>query len=457
MDEQRAKLLEASLKGSVVGGWKVGDLKGNGKSAAVFLARKGNKRAALKIFDTELIKKFGSEIQLARIERELTLIGKHHPNMVKILGGGHDSAHDIHYIVMEFVDGPNMKECLQDIPPKNVPALLSQLASAAQFLETLDLVHRDIKPENIVLIEDHTKLILLDFGVVKPIGEPGVTDMEGLHPFVGTLQYSSPEFLLREEDNDRNGWRALTFYQIGGVLHDLIMRRSLFSEHAEPFAKLVNAVQEVVPQIQSSDIPSHFVELARSCLLKKPELRLQLVTWESFSTVPSDGLDSLKERVTNRTVLCQAEQETPAAPVPQAEMHVRDATTDFLKATVRLVGAKDKLFPPIKTISLPNKHTVKVRLTASTSHCLPHGLTILLGVRVLDGAARVISVNASAFSGEAAPGKPPTPVTVCEGPLDTDSMVTALENCLYAAVDVAQQTAAIGSVDLTTLAGDEKE
>jgi hypothetical protein len=69
--------------------------------------------------------------------------------------------------------------------------------------------------------------MVMDFGVIRPVGEPGITDGDQ-RPFIGTLQYSSPEFLFRTEADTPEGWRALTFYQLGAVLHDLIMRQRIF-------------------------------------------------------------------------------------------------------------------------------------------------------------------------------------------------------------------------------------
>jgi serine/threonine protein kinase len=75
------------------------------------------------------------------------------------------------------------------------------------------------------LLDEFKRLVLLDLGVLRPIAGSTLTDANGIQAFVGTLQYSSPEFLLRQEEESLDGWRSLTFYQIGGVLHDLIMRR----------------------------------------------------------------------------------------------------------------------------------------------------------------------------------------------------------------------------------------
>jgi len=86
----------------------------------------------------------------------------------------------------------------------------------------------------IILLDGLKRLVLLDFGVLRPIGKPGLTDGTGHRSFIGTLQYSSPEFLLRKEEDSLLGWRAVTIYQIGGVLHDLVIRRPLFADFADP-------------------------------------------------------------------------------------------------------------------------------------------------------------------------------------------------------------------------------
>jgi eukaryotic-like serine/threonine-protein kinase len=282
MDAVKASLLEQKLRGRLIECWRIEQLINFGKSAAVFRAVNGNMVAAIKIFDDELIDRYGDKTQLGRIERELNLIGKSHPNMVKILGGGIDKNTNNHYIVMEYISGPNLASCINDVPFPKIPLLIKQLASAARFLESSELVHRDIKPENIIVIEDYTKLILLDFGVLRPFGISDLTDGGDVLSFVGTLRYSSPEFLLRKEEDSIEGWRALTFYQISGVLHDLLMRKPLFEEATAPYARLVNAVQFEQPEIQNPLVHPKLIKLAQSCLIKDPKVRVKLVNWPDF-------------------------------------------------------------------------------------------------------------------------------------------------------------------------------
>ncbi|WP_131725678.1 hypothetical protein ACTTAL_06905 [Rhodobacter capsulatus] len=110
MDRVKALEIESKLKGQTLQQWQISSLINFGKSAAVFRGKNitDGGTVAIKIFDDELIEKYGDSAQLKRIDRELELIGKSHPNMVKILGGGFDSVTGNHFIVMEFLPGKNI-------------------------------------------------------------------------------------------------------------------------------------------------------------------------------------------------------------------------------------------------------------------------------------------------------------------------------------------------------------
>ena len=263
MDYHKAKQMAEELKGKIIGGWRVVRYKGSGKSATVFEATRGRKKGALKVFDPELVSKFGVKKQMERIFREVDLIGKHHPNLIDIYDGGQCPETGHIYIVMKLLQAPNLAESLALVPRQKIWSFVAGVASAAQFLETLEIAHRDIKPENIAVTETF-KPILLDLGVIRPIGLSRAPDYEHAKYFLGTLQYSSPEYLFRKEEDTVEGWRALTFYQIGAVLHDLIMRKPLFEEYKEPFSQLVMAVKETLPTIEASDVDSDLCSLAKS-------------------------------------------------------------------------------------------------------------------------------------------------------------------------------------------------
>jgi serine/threonine protein kinase len=175
MDSIVAKRIEKDVLGGEVGGWKISTLVNAGKSAVVFKAERGNEIAAVKILDPEIVERYGKDVQLGRIARELTLKGKYHPNLVKILDGGECPRTGYLFVAMEFVDSPNLGSSLSSFPRDRIWSLISQIASAARFLENLGLVHRDIKPDNILITSDFQRAILLDLGVLRPFGVTGLT------------------------------------------------------------------------------------------------------------------------------------------------------------------------------------------------------------------------------------------------------------------------------------------
>jgi eukaryotic-like serine/threonine-protein kinase len=446
VDPVKAKDLESKLRGHDVGGFSIESLIDHGKSAAVFRARGPGGFFAVKIFDDELIEKYGDRTQLKRIERELTLVGHDHPNLVKIHGGGVDPITSNHYIIMEYLDGPNLKKCLAHVPNEVVPRLVEQLASAARFLEGRNLAHRDIKPENIVLLDGCTRLKLLDMGVLRPIGEPGLTDNDAIRAFVGTLQYSSPEFLLREEEDTLAGWRSLTFYQIGGVIHDLVMRRPLFEEFAYPYAKLVLAVQREVPVIQSATTPTYLVELAKRCLLKDPALRARFVKWTDFEAPGTVPPTSAKDEVERRVALSRAALESKTDPerTMMTASQLRKVAINFMKEAARTIRSSGTSLPPISTTAHPKDGSgLCVAFASSEVHGLPKGLFIYVQVEILDPEAKAIAVHGYARLHLDQSTDSPSTRMLYEGIYDGGNLYGHFEEFIYSAVSWAQTSASL--------------
>jgi serine/threonine protein kinase len=277
MDSFKAKQLEVKLKGRTLKGYNIIELINNGKSAAVFKAIKNNIEYAIKVFDNDLIERFGHEIQEQRIEQELTLQNHTIENLIKIYDGAKENIGDENYyfIVLEFIDGVNLKQFLlkENYDIVFIHQILTSLIQVTEELIKRGIVHRDIKPENIMITKDR-KLILMDLGVLKFIGAKSISDEEEKQ-FVGTLRYAPPEFLTRDEEDSENGWRAVNLYQIGGVLHDLITKQELFAE-AVPYPNLVLSIKEKNPKIESNAYPHQLIQLSRNLLTKNWKKRLEI-------------------------------------------------------------------------------------------------------------------------------------------------------------------------------------
>lgn len=294
------------LKGSNVQGWLLTDILGEGADGIVYVGNRGEKVAAIKIFFPDVLDKNGRDEALERLDLQLSLRGeKQHPNLVEILEGGvAPELDDTLFLVMEHVHGKSLDKIIESIPRLAIPSLICQLADAARFLDTHDLVHRDIKPANIVVSYDFSCLTLLDLGIILNAGA-GDDDRLSGQEFVATLRYSPPEFVWRKEISSSNdAWRAITFYQIGASLHDMLMRKPLFDGYDRPRANLYDAVRLRSPEIAGDESEKWLVELAKCCLVKNWQERLQLVTWDSFYAPNEidDGLSHQQKMIKLRQI-----------------------------------------------------------------------------------------------------------------------------------------------------------
>jgi|SRR4051812_29785194 serine/threonine protein kinase len=212
-------------------GWTLIKALGAGATAATFEVRTADGVRALKIYAPRfLVGKVGDQTR-KRFEIILKHLKGHDcENLVQIYEG--DEHDRTLYLLMQRAPGKCLADVLKLVPRQRIRPIMAQVASAAKFLEDLGLCHRDIKAENIVVSDDFAHAILLDLGVVRWLDdEAGAgTDQEGQLPFVATARYSSPEYMFRLIPSGRELWRALTFYQLGGLLHDLITKELLFED-----------------------------------------------------------------------------------------------------------------------------------------------------------------------------------------------------------------------------------
>jgi len=113
----------------------------HGKSALVVKAIRTGEEAALKIFDPDLVDRFGRSIQLGRIQREKSLIGKSHPHLIEIKNGGACQDTNYLYIAMAYLPHKNLAQILSYLPHDRIFPIIGQVAEAAKYLEQMGLVH----------------------------------------------------------------------------------------------------------------------------------------------------------------------------------------------------------------------------------------------------------------------------------------------------------------------------
>ena len=261
----------------------------SGGSAAVFKVTADDAIYAYKVYDPRFLSGERSPAEHRRLDLQKTLVGHACPSLVQVyeILEFEDTA----IAKMEFLSWPTLKKSLTRIPDEKIENLIVQLVNAVVFLDDRGIVHRDIKPENIHISLDFNQLKLLDLGVVREIYQEDVdsvaaTDHGALRPFIATAQYSSPEYLFRLDAPSPELWKGLSIYQVGAVLHDMLMKRPLFGEIVDLGNRwlLARAVLEKVPSLDDAK-PGRLLRLkalAVKALSKDLKNRLSMVDWKDF-------------------------------------------------------------------------------------------------------------------------------------------------------------------------------
>ncbi len=142
---------------------------GKGGMGAVYKARQPalDRFVALKILPPAVAGDPGFAERFNREARALARLN--HPNIVAVHDFG--QAGTLHYLVMEFVDGANLREVEHAgrLSPEQALAIVPQICEALQFAHNEGIVHRDIKPENL-LLDKKGRVKITDFGIAKMLG-----------------------------------------------------------------------------------------------------------------------------------------------------------------------------------------------------------------------------------------------------------------------------------------------
>jgi len=263
---------QPDLTGRTLGDFQILRRIGTGGMGQVYLARQLSlkREVALKLLRGELNSNLTA---LARFEAEAQAVAKlNHPNIVHIHQIG--EADGLRYMVLEFVEGRNLRDYLARKGPPDVPITLSvmrQVTLALQKAHEQGIVHRDIKPENI-LVTRKVEVKVTDFGLSRFFtGEAPATNLTQSGVTLGTPLYMSPEQVQGLTLDHRSD-----IYSFGVTCYHLLA--------GEPPFRGVSAFDVALKHVQEQprpladlrpDLPPELCSMVHKMMAKNPDDRYQ--------------------------------------------------------------------------------------------------------------------------------------------------------------------------------------
>jgi len=319
---------------------------GRGGMGVVYKARQKtlNRLVALKllaperVLDPRFAERFTCEAQ--------ALAALNHPNIVTIYDFG--QAGGFYHLLMEFVDGVNLRQLLRarKFTPEEALAIVPPLCDALQFAHDRGIVHRDIKPENL-LIDATGRVKVADFGIAKMLGtlpasgragEPAAPE-DTSPTAVGTPGYSAPE---QQTDPQGVDSRA-DIYSLGVVFYELLTGE-------RPDGRLE-------PPSKKVPIDVRLDEVVLRALAKDPELRFQQVS--EVKTL----VEKLVQPSSNRPPVIPAAALAIAAPRPGKPRKVSSAKTKIAVVGALILLAAGALAIALRSTTQANHLiTIKARI-----------------------------------------------------------------------------------------------
>ncbi len=279
------------------------ELVGSGGMAAVYrgLDTLLQRQVAIKVLREGFA---GDPAFLARFQREARAAANlDQPNIVTVYDVGQDG--NRHYIVMEYVDGHDLKTLIRRKGRLHVDETLEiaiQICDGVGHAHKAGIIHCDVKPQNVLITKDG-RVKVTDFGIARALSESGITESDTVW---GSPHYFSPEQAAGEPPSP-----ASDVYSIGIIMYEMLTGQPPFQAEKPAALALMHMREEPQPlAVQNPNVPSQLEWIVRKVLAKEPAARYR--TAEQLGRI----LEQYRQ---------QSEQRTgwqPAAPVPSPVTHI---------------------------------------------------------------------------------------------------------------------------------------
>jgi formylglycine-generating enzyme required for sulfatase activity/serine/threonine protein kinase len=246
---------------------------GRGATSVIYLAehRAMRRPVALKVIPSSCL---DDPNAVARFHAEVKAAGKlDHPNIALALDA--DQAGDLHFLVMEYVEGVTLAQLLRQrgpLPVEQACGYVHQAALGLQHAFERGMAHRDVKPHNL-MVTPQGCVKVLDFGLARLRGarqeDRGLTQTGA---FMGTPAYVAPE----QATDARQGDTRSDVYSLGCTLYALLAGRPPFAEDSMVKVVLAHIAKDPEPLRQlRPDVPEALAAVVSRMMEKDPDRRYQ--------------------------------------------------------------------------------------------------------------------------------------------------------------------------------------
>lgn len=189
-----------------------------------------------------------------------------HPNIVDVYDVGQQDG--VPYIVMELVEGPDLKTIIEQQGPLPIDRTLNiaqQVAEGLEYAHARGLVHRDVKPQNILVSSDGIARIA-DFGIAKSYLSTAVTQ--------AGITYGTADYISPEQAQGLPATPQSDVYSLGIVVYEMLTRHLPFSGDS-PMAVAVQHIQQPPPPLSrwNPSLPPSLERIIMGSLAKNPKER----------------------------------------------------------------------------------------------------------------------------------------------------------------------------------------
>ncbi len=250
--------------------------------------------------DNEFLERFRNEAR--------SIANLAHPNIVTVHDVGNDGP--THYIVMEFVEGTDLKKIIRthgSLPVDRALNLAIQICAGIGFAHRAGIVHADIKPQNILVTSDDTVKVT-DFGIAQALSDtiPGQR---------ADVVWGSPHYFAPEQARGERPTPASDVYAIGIVMFEMLTGRLPYVGASQQDLALAH-IRERIPLVTeyNPNVPDELAQIIYKVMSKEPSARYRMA--DQLGHVLETYRDRGKQRTVSGPVVSPSPSQPSAASRP---------------------------------------------------------------------------------------------------------------------------------------------